>query len=152
MGEKEESIVRLAEQGEEAAAELFSYYGVETSEGGRPARKIEPVSVSPGKRSTRMSRFKEVSKTRFSNIYMIAGILKHIQAMTVFFNPSEASYKRLGSNKAPGYVSWSAQNRSQLVRIPAAMGEYRRAELRSPDPGANPYLAFALMIYAGYYG
>ena len=81
--------------------------------------------------------------------HMIAGILANIQAMTAFFNPSEDSYRRLGSNKAPGYVSWSAQNRSQLVRIPAAMGEYRRAELRSPDPGANPYLAFALMIYAG---
>ena len=35
---------------------------------------------------------------------------------------------------------------SFLVRIPAAVGEYRRAELRSPDPAANPYLAFALMI------
>ena len=38
------------------------------------------------------------------------------------------------------------ETRSQLVRIPAAVGEYRRAELRSPDPAANPYLAFALMI------
>ena len=42
-----------------------------------------------------------------------------------------------------------AENRSQLIRIPAAVGEYRRAELRSPDPSANPYLAFALVIYAG---
>ena len=25
-------------------------------------------------------------------------------------------------------------------------------ELRSPDPTANPYLAFALLIYAGLYG
>ena len=29
-----------------------------------------------------------------------------------------------------------------------ASGEYRRAELRSPDPATNPYLAFALVIYA----
>ena len=50
--------------------------------------------------------------------------------------------------KAPGYLSWSHENRSQLVRIPAAIGEYRRAELRSPDPLANPYLAFSLLIYA----
>jgi len=80
---------------------------------------------------------------------MIAGILAHIRAMTVFLNPTEGSYRRLGKNKAPGYVSWSAQNRSQLVRVPAATGEYRRAELRSPDPSANPYLAFSLMIHAG---
>ena len=59
---------------------------------------------------------------------------------------------RLGGNKAPCYVSWSAENRSQLIRIPAASGEYRRAELRSPDPAANPSLAFALLIYAGLYG
>ena len=81
--------------------------------------------------------------------YMIAGLLKHAPVMTAFLNPTEASYKRLGYDKAPGYVSWSPENRSQLIRIPAAVGEYRRAELRSPDPSANPYLAYTLMIYAG---
>jgi len=80
---------------------------------------------------------------------MMAGILTNVEAMTVFLNPTEESYRRFGSKKAPGYISWSRQNRSQLVRVPAAVGEYRRAELRSPDPSANPYLAFALLIYAG---
>lgn len=83
---------------------------------------------------------------------MIAGILDKIQDMTVFLNPSEASYHRFGNQKAPKYISWSSENRSQLVRIPAAVGEYRRAELRSPDPAANPYLAFSLLIYAGLHG
>jgi len=46
-------------------------------------------------------------------------------------------------------VSWSHQNRSQLVRIPAAIGENVRMELRSPDPSLNPYLAFSLIIAAG---
>ena len=78
----------------------------------------------------------------------ISGILKHIADMTLFLNPTEQSYERLGNNKAPAYISWSEQNRSQLIRIPAAVGEFKRAELRSPDPAANPYLAFALMIYA----
>ena len=80
---------------------------------------------------------------------VIAGILAHIAEMTVFLNTTEASYQRFGSNKAPRYISWSSENRSQLIRIPAASGEYRRAELRSPDPICNPYLAFALMIHAG---
>lgn len=84
--------------------------------------------------------------------YMIAGVLDKADQMTAFLNPSENSYERFGQNKAPKYVSWSSENRSQLVRIPAAIGEYRRAELRSPDPTANPYLAFTLMIYAGLYG
>lgn len=84
--------------------------------------------------------------------FMIAGILDKITEMTLFLNPTENSYKRFGKNKAPGYVSWSSENRSQLVRIPAAIGEYHRMELRSPDPTANPYLAFTLIIYAGLYG
>ena len=84
--------------------------------------------------------------------YMIAGVLDKVVEMTAFLNPTEDSYKRFGMDKAPGYVSWSSENRSQLVRIPAAVGEYRRAELRSPDPMANPYLAFTLMIYAALNG
>ena len=80
--------------------------------------------------------------------YMIAGVLDKVIDMTAFLNPTEDSYKRFGKHKAPKYVSWSSENRSHHVRIPAAVGEYRRAELRSPDPTANPYLAFTLMIYA----
>ena len=83
---------------------------------------------------------------------VIAGILAKSRDMALFLNPTEASYWRFGQNKAPKYISWSHENRSQLIRIPAATGEYRRAELRSPDPEANPYLAFALIIYAAVYG
>ena len=84
--------------------------------------------------------------------YIIAGILDKAAEMTAFFNPTQASYQRFGHNRAPRFISWSSENRSQLVRIPAAHGEYRRAELRSRDPTANPYLVFALLIYAGLYG
>lgn len=83
---------------------------------------------------------------------MIAGILDKASEMTLFLNPLENSYERFGQDKAPRYISWSSENRSQLVRVPAALGEYRRAELRSPDPAANSYLAFALLIYASMYG
>ncbi len=83
---------------------------------------------------------------------LIAGVMDKIRDMTLFLNPAEASYSRLGGNKAPQYVTWSSENRAQLIRIPAATGEFRRVELRSPDPLANPYLAFALLIYAGLHG
>ncbi len=79
----------------------------------------------------------------------IAGILAKIPEITIFLNPLINSYERLGQFEAPGYVSWSHQNRSQLIRIPAASGEKVRMELRSPDPSMNPYLAFALIIAAG---
>lgn len=80
---------------------------------------------------------------------VMAGIMSHIKEMTAFLNPVSESYQRLGKLKAPKYISWSPENRSQLIRIPAAKGEYKRIELRSPDPCANPYLAYALLIYAG---
>lgn len=83
---------------------------------------------------------------------VMAGILAHAYELSVFLNPLESSYRRFGCRKAPRYISWSSENRSQLIRIPAASGEYRRAELRSPDPSCNPYLAFALLIYAGLNG
>ena len=83
---------------------------------------------------------------------VIAGLLDKIAEITLFLNPSEESYRRLGCDKAPRYITWSDENRSQLIRIPAAVGEQRRAELRSADSTANPYLAYALLIYAGLYG
>ena len=82
----------------------------------------------------------------------MAGVMNRVREITAFLNPSEESYKRLGVKKAPKYITWSKENRSQLIRIPAGSGEYRRMELRSPDPLANPYIAYALLIYAGIEG
>ena len=79
----------------------------------------------------------------------IAGILSKIREITVFLNQTVNSYERLGKFDAPNYISWSPHNRSQLIRIPAAVGERVRMELRSADPSVNPYLAFALIISAG---
>jgi glutamine synthetase len=79
----------------------------------------------------------------------IAGILAKTPEITLFLNPLANSYERFGKFEAPRYVSWSHQNRSQLVRIPAATGDKVRMELRSPDPSINPYLSFALIIAAG---
>ena len=82
----------------------------------------------------------------------IAGILEKISEITIFLNPINNSYERLGEFKAPSFVSWSHQNRSQLVRIPYASEAKSRIELRSPDSSVNPYLAFAIIIEAGMYG
>ncbi len=79
----------------------------------------------------------------------IAGILAKTPEITLFLNSLANSYERLGKFEAPKYASWSHQNSSQLIRIPAAIGEKVRMELRSPDPSLNPYLAFTLLISAG---
>ena len=80
------------------------------------------------------------------------GIFLKVPEMTAFLNPLTNSYRRFGVCEAPRYLTWSHQNRSQLIRIPAASGEYSRMELRSPDPACNPYLAFGLLILAGLSG
>ncbi|MGM9948262.1 glutamine synthetase family protein [Floccifex sp.] len=81
--------------------------------------------------------------------YVLGGLLAHLEEMTLFLNPVEASYERIGKRKAPKYISWSRYNRTQAIRIPAVHEGKTRLELRSPDPCCNPYLAFALVIYAG---
>lgn len=82
--------------------------------------------------------------------YFIGGIMKHMQAMTAITNPLVNSYKRLVPGyEAPAYITWSATNRSPLIRIPASRGMGTRLELRCPDPSANPYLALAVCLRAG---
>lgn len=80
--------------------------------------------------------------------YAIAGMLDHIAAMTVFLNPTDSSYQRFGRLKAPKYITWSSKNRAQLIAATLTKNGNPCLQLRSPDPEANPYLAFALMIYA----
>lgn len=82
----------------------------------------------------------------------IAGILKQIPAMTLFLNPQDGSYARGGDSKVPMYISWGYEDRTSLIRIPASFVDRKHAELRSPDPTANPYLVFTLLIYACLYG
>ncbi len=81
----------------------------------------------------------------------LAGILNHIESMTILTNPLVNSYKRLiPGYDAPVYIAWaSAANRGQVMRIPSNRGASTRIELRSPDPAMNPYLALAACLAAG---
>ena len=82
--------------------------------------------------------------------YFIAGIMKHIDALTAITNPLVNSYKRLVPGfGAPVHVAWSTQNRSPLIRVPSSKDCDKKIELRFPDPSANPYLALAAIISAG---
>ena len=86
---------------------------------------------------------------KFYNAMFMAGVMEHICEITAFLNTKEESYKRLGEHTAPKYVTWTKENRSQLLRVPERRNEHKRFELRSADPCANPYLAFAMLIYSG---
>lgn len=86
----------------------------------------------------------------------IAGILRHAREMAAITNQWVNSYKRLVPGyEAPVYVSWARRNRSSMVRVPMykpGKEKATRIEFRSPDPGCNPYLAFAVMLAAGIKG
>ncbi len=85
--------------------------------------------------------------------YFMAGLMKHMKAITAITNPLVNSYKRLiPGYEAPIYIAWSTTNRSPLIRIPSSRGASTRIELRSPDPAANPYLALAVCLAAGLEG
>ncbi|HAM14610.1 MAG TPA: glutamine synthetase [Eggerthellaceae bacterium] len=88
--------------------------------------------------------------------HYIAGILKYAPAFSLVTNQYVNSYKRLvGKTNVPARLSWAHTSRSALIRVPGYRphrADACRIELRSPDPAANPYLAFAVMLAAGLAG
>jgi glutamine synthetase len=83
--------------------------------------------------------------------HFLGGLLVHAPGLTAFAAPSVNSYKRLvvgrsfsGATWAPAYISYGANNRTSMIRVP-----FGRLELRLTDSSCNPYLATAAVIAAG---
>ncbi len=86
----------------------------------------------------------------------IAGVLRHAPAISALTAPTVNSYKRLiktgsmtGFTWAPVYISFGANNRTHMLRIPMGGG---RVESRAVDTACNPYLAAAALLGAGLEG
>jgi glutamine synthetase len=81
----------------------------------------------------------------------IGGLKAHAGAYIALTAPSVNSYKRLvvgsqsGSAWAPVHISYGSNNRTQMLRIPAA----GRIEDRTVDGSCNPYLGATAILAAG---
>ena len=96
----------------------------------------------------------EVGYAQFSDTgrYYIGGLLAHAPSLLAFCAPTTNSYRRLVPGyEAPINLVYSQRNRSACIRIPVFFKtpKAKRLEFRSPDPTANPYLAFSAMLLAG---
>jgi len=85
----------------------------------------------------------------------LGGLMQHAEGLVAITNPTVNSYKRLnaprtnsGATWAPNTVTWTGNNRTHMIRIPAP----GRIELRLPDGAVNPYLLQAVIISAGLNG
>ena len=89
-------------------------------------------------------------------IKFIAGLVHHAPEITAITNQWVNSYKRLvPGGEAPVEAGWARYDAAALVRVPSVKPgrlDSTRVEYRSPDPAANPYLAFAVILAAGLRG
>jgi glutamine synthetase len=83
--------------------------------------------------------------------WIIGGQVRHATGMTLITNPTVNSYKRLNAgHRAPRYATWARVSQASLIRVPSWLDSNQaEIELRSPDPMANPYLTFAVVLAAG---
>ncbi|MEB3276342.1 MAG: type III glutamate--ammonia ligase [Cyanobacteriota bacterium] len=84
--------------------------------------------------------------------HFLAGLISHAPALCAITNPSLNSYRRLaaapttsGATWSPAGISYSANNRTHMLRLP----DDQRIELRLPDGSAHPYLLQAALLAAG---
>jgi glutamine synthetase len=98
--------------------------------------------------------FDQQGTGRFSTLglHYIGGILRHVDSLLAFTNPSTNSFKRLVPGfEAPVAGTYALSNRTACIRIPGYQRDPRkmRMEFRPPDGTMNPYLAFSAMLMAG---
>jgi glutamine synthetase len=85
--------------------------------------------------------------------HFIGGLQTYIPHAMPLFAPHVNSFRRLRPTlSAPTNVEWARDNRSCGLRAPASSRTGRRIENRLPGADANPYLAMAGSLIAGFLG
>lgn len=84
--------------------------------------------------------------------HFLAGQLRTMRELTLFFAPNINSYKRyVDGSFAPTAVAWGLDNRTCSLRV-VGHGLGMRVENRVPGGDVNQYLAVAALIAGGLYG
>jgi len=85
--------------------------------------------------------------------HFVGGLQKLLPEISPLFAPTVNSFRRMRpSHSAPINVQWGVDNRSCGLRVPIDDAQNRRIENRLPGADANPYLATAAMLIAGWIG
>lgn len=85
--------------------------------------------------------------------HFVGGLQRYLPQITPLFAPTVNSFRRMRpDHSAPINVQWGHDNRSCGLRVPTADPQNRRIENRLPGADANPYLALAATLLAGYLG
>jgi glutamine synthetase len=85
--------------------------------------------------------------------HFIGGLQKYLWQVTPLYAPNVNSFRRMRPNfSAPINLQWGYDNRSCGLRVPISPPHSRRVENRLPGADANPYLAIAASLVAGYIG
>lgn len=83
----------------------------------------------------------------------IGGLVRLLPQIAPMFAPNVNSFRRMRPDSdAPINVQWGSDNRSCGLRVPVSNVKNRRVENRLPGADANPYLAIASSLAAGYIG
>lgn len=83
----------------------------------------------------------------------IGGMQHYVPKALVMMAPYVNSYRRMAPEMAcPVNNAWGYDNRTTAFRVPASDAAARRVENRLPSSDANPYLALAASLAAGYLG
>lgn len=107
-----------------------------------------PLQNQPGSAMHVQIRF--LGDSLYKQGAFIAGLLRYLPDVQLFLCPSAESYTRLAYATAPKRFNFSDRIRNVMVRIPPLSHDV--LEVRLPDAQANPYLTFALVLFAGMEG
>jgi glutamine synthetase len=85
--------------------------------------------------------------------HFIGGLQRYLPDLHVLFAPYVNSYRRIARfMSAPINLQWGYDNRTVGLRVPHSAPASRRVENRLAGADANPYLAIAASLAAGYLG